>query len=39
MVTEASYEATDPTVASQITSPQVSGANVLLLAAGPYWRD
>ncbi|HME22065.1 MAG TPA: ABC transporter substrate-binding protein [Acetobacteraceae bacterium] len=35
VVTEATYEATDPGVASQIISLQASGANALLLAAGP----
>ena len=35
MVVTASYETTDPTVDSQITSLQGAGANVLLLAATP----
>jgi branched-chain amino acid transport system substrate-binding protein len=35
MVVTASYETTDPTIDSQITSLQGSGANVLLLAATP----
>src|SRR5258708_21258780 len=35
MVTEASYEATDATVASQIVSLRASGADVLLVAAAP----
>src|SRR6516225_7039371 len=35
MVVTASYEATDPTIDSQITSLQASGANVLLVAATP----
>jgi branched-chain amino acid transport system substrate-binding protein len=33
MVVTASYEATDPTIDSQITSLQAAGANVLLVAA------
>jgi branched-chain amino acid transport system substrate-binding protein len=35
MVTEATYEPTDPTIDSQITSLQVSGADVLVVAAAP----
>ena len=35
MVTEATYEPTDPTVDSQIASLQASGANVLVVAAAP----
>ena len=35
MVVTASYETTDPTIDSQITSLQASGANVLLVAATP----
>jgi branched-chain amino acid transport system substrate-binding protein len=35
MVVSASYETTDPTIDSQITSLQSSGANVLLVAATP----
>lgn len=35
MVTTASYEATDPTIDSQIAQLQSSGANVLLVAAIP----
>jgi branched-chain amino acid transport system substrate-binding protein len=35
MVVTASYETTDPTIDSQITSLQASGANVLLVAAIP----
>ena len=35
MVVTASYEATDPTIDSQITSLQGAGANVLLVAAIP----
>jgi branched-chain amino acid transport system substrate-binding protein len=35
MVVTASYEATDPTIDSQITSLQADGANVLLVAASP----
>jgi branched-chain amino acid transport system substrate-binding protein len=35
MVTEAAYEPTDPTIDSQITSLQASGANVLLVVAAP----
>jgi len=35
MVVEASYEVTDPTIDSQITQLQASGANVLLVAATP----
>jgi branched-chain amino acid transport system substrate-binding protein len=35
MVVTASYEATDPTIDSQITSLQAAGANVLLVAAIP----
>ncbi|HEY1931759.1 MAG TPA: ABC transporter substrate-binding protein [Acetobacteraceae bacterium] len=35
MVTEAAYEPTDPTIDSQITSLQSSGANVLLVVAAP----
>jgi branched-chain amino acid transport system substrate-binding protein len=35
MVTEASYEPTDATIDSQITTLQASGANVLLVAAAP----
>ena len=35
MVVTASYEATDPTIDSQITSLQDAGANVLLVAAIP----
>lgn len=35
MVTEASYEPTDPTIDSQITSLQSSGADVLVVAAAP----
>jgi branched-chain amino acid transport system substrate-binding protein len=35
MVTEASYEPTDPTVDSQITTLQGTGADVLVVAAAP----
>jgi branched-chain amino acid transport system substrate-binding protein len=35
MVTEATYEPTDPTIDSQITSLQSSGADVLVVAAAP----
>jgi branched-chain amino acid transport system substrate-binding protein len=35
MVVTASYETTDPTIDSQITSLQAAGANVLLVAATP----
>ena len=35
MVVSASYETTDPTIDSQITSLQSAGANVLLVAATP----
>jgi branched-chain amino acid transport system substrate-binding protein len=35
MVTEASYEATDATIDSQVVSLQASGADVLLVAAAP----
>ena len=35
MVFAASYETTDPTIDSQITSLQAAGANVLLVAASP----
>jgi branched-chain amino acid transport system substrate-binding protein len=35
MVVAASYETTDPTIDSQITSLQAAGANVLLVAASP----
>ncbi len=35
MVTEATYEPTDPTIDSQITSLQASGADVLVVAAAP----
>ena len=35
MVTEATYEVTDPTVDSQISSLQASGADVLLVVATP----
>jgi branched-chain amino acid transport system substrate-binding protein len=35
MVTTATYEATDPTADSQLTSLQASGANVLVVAALP----
>jgi branched-chain amino acid transport system substrate-binding protein len=35
MVVTASYETTDPTIDSQITSLQAAGANVLLVAASP----
>jgi branched-chain amino acid transport system substrate-binding protein len=35
MVTEATYEPTDPTVDSQISSLQASGADVLLVVAAP----
>src|SRR6201995_2323863 len=35
MVTEATYEPTDPTIDSQITSLQGSGADVLVVAAAP----
>jgi branched-chain amino acid transport system substrate-binding protein len=35
MVAQASYEATDPTIDSQIVSLKASGADVLLLAANP----
>jgi branched-chain amino acid transport system substrate-binding protein len=35
MVFTASYETTDPTIDSQITSLQAAGANVLLVAASP----
>ena len=35
MVTEASYEPTDPTIDSQITTLQSSGADVLVVAAAP----
>src|ERR1700760_860039 len=35
MVVTASYETTDPTVDSQLTSLQSSGADVLLVAGGP----
>ena len=35
MVVTASYETTDPTIDSQITSLQGAGANVLLVAASP----
>src|SRR5690348_3166406 len=35
MVTEATYEPTDPTIDSQITSLQGSGAEVLVVAAAP----
>ena len=34
-VTEATYEPTDPTIDSQITSLQASGADVLVVAAAP----
>ena len=35
MVTEASYEPTDPTIDSQVTTLQASGADVLVVAAAP----
>ena len=35
MVTEATYEPTDPTIDSQITTLQGSGADVLVVAATP----
>ena len=35
MVTEATYEPTDPTIDSQIATLQASGANVLVVAAAP----
>jgi branched-chain amino acid transport system substrate-binding protein len=35
MVVTACYESTDPTIDSQITSPQPADANVLLVAAIP----
>ena len=35
MVTEATYEPTDPTIDSQITTLQASGADVLVVAAAP----
>ena len=35
MVVTASYETTDPTIDSQITSLQAAGANVLLVGATP----
>src|ERR1700739_1589257 len=35
MVTEGTYEVTDPTVASQISSLRASGADVLLVVATP----
>ena len=35
MVVTASYESTDPTIDSQLTSLQAAGANVLLVAASP----
>ncbi len=35
MVTEATYEPTDPTIDSQITTLQSSGADVLVVAAAP----
>ena len=35
MVTEATYEPTDPTIDSQITTLQGSGADVLVVAAAP----
>jgi len=35
MVTEASYEPTDPTIDSQVTTLKESGADVLLVAAAP----
>ena len=38
MVVTATYETTDPTVDSQITTLQASGADVLLVAAIPKLR-
>jgi hypothetical protein len=40
MVVTATYETTDPTIDSQITTLQASGADVLLVAASaipPFW--